>query len=1503
MVKRISRVARSKLWSDLKQLAEELDVSVNVKWNNKTQVIQQRYDELLNTLTPVDYGKRVLKSTIWHDVKGLSTQLEMPIDIKWKAPKLRMINHLRNLKAQQAMEQIHGRRYVIEATADLQLINGGVLKDQPLSYISKQPNGKPRNNAQVADAWGQKSDYGVLLVGDTLKIVSSRRLLSVDDALDLPMFGSNLVRPHLQTIKSIQDNRCVFNILADDHNITPEQVTKVTGREPRHGLTASELKKVADEFKLSLIVIDLQEKVIAETHYVTRDSSMNKQQHVYLMSDRHLYKLSDAQQKRIINRQANRASKASKPTGVKSDDKNIRVIFADSFDQAIKMVSRPLNEKALIAKAKKKHGLEVVRINASNQKYKQKRVSKKAARDKLNKSIEQIKRDCKAQKQEVKKMGKTIIYVSQPNLFDDIIGALRNGIAYRSDLNLTKAECTQVVIGKTVIHANPDYEALKKTAEELGITYVNQNITALAKEYFNLIDNDRWEQSSLNSETDRLIKSASQWHQEWNVKVPEDHTVHAIDLYRNYASCALKVQPQALDFMAEVEDADIESIEPNYWYSVETDQPVLFGGGGVFPASMVTRGLKDGLITFDDVKYRIKVQDVADNKPVLHDFVHGVYKISNDKHKKQLVNYMVGVLAGNVKESNKRETKTIVSSWEEASYYFHTARYNKRHIATIPAKEYDLPHDLYQVTSETQYKMVKSDRLIRNQIVYQGRLETYRLYKKVKAHVAKHGGHICQVATDCIKYTLPKGVKPLRADNNNKFGSTRNEKVRRQDFDIDIRVTDMPKPLTNGLDWKNIQASETEAFDVKELLKMDRALVVGHAGCGKTYLANKLIDQLSTNHKVLALSFTNTAARLLTGGVTFHSAFAMDIDGNVARPTALSKLFEEYGAIVIDEASMIPKTIYQILTTVPRHVKIFAFGDFNQYPPIEDDVRDYLDSSMLKGLLDYNRVILRKSYRSNPEYAKSCLTYREKCQEILDTVGNTREAFQRMNALPVPEGVRSCVDMEELPLVNITFTNTKRRELNGIIVKREAESRGVSPIPAEKRLWAYESPDDQERFTLEYINAGKLITILENTEDYKHLFGQNDKRDLDIKISMVHKLLANSLPHKGTTRVVKASFARSNVLFQGRQYAHGSISLQNMPRLIREVAADGKYLDIDMVNAHPTIYHHFCKTWGLEHVFISEYVNDREGVLAMLARKCKSNRKTMKTLVLEIINGSSLDYQVKKYKLKTSKFLEGLYGEVTRNTERIVDLDRVKYNQFINHLTESELEPERRPKHRFVNQYLCQTERKVLDLVIDELKNKRLCSDDYIPCFDGVMIRRTPKIDIAVQDGLLKKINYVVKKRYNIDMKFDIKPMGTHIIPESNRRYEDTPLFADGLRHQQTLKPDEFPYVFGGMNVIANQTVRRSDNIVYSKNQMGVITSDEGDLVIHIDITDGEHVTIPLVELQKNWRPAYAITSHKSQGQTFKRPYAIHEFERLSPSGKYVALTRTVNPSHVTIVV
>lgn len=90
----------------------------------------------------------------------------------------------------------------------------------------------------------------------------------------------------------------------------------------------------------------------------------------------------------------------------------------------------------------------------------------------------------------------------------------------------------------------------------------------------------------------------------------------------------------------------------------------------------------------------------------------------------------------------------------------------------------------------------------------------------------------------------------------------------------------------------------------------------------------------------------------------------------------------------------------------------------------------------------------------------------------------------------------------------------------------------------------------------------------------------------------------------------------------GRWYARGR-SLQNMPRNLRNLLAGPYYVDVDMVNAQPTLLLQVCEMNGWPCEALRGYVENREALLQDVMRALSCSRDDAKEKATAIVFGST----------------------------------------------------------------------------------------------------------------------------------------------------------------------------------------------------------------------------------------------------------------------------------------
>ena len=81
---------------------------------------------------------------------------------------------------------------------------------------------------------------------------------------------------------------------------------------------------------------------------------------------------------------------------------------------------------------------------------------------------------------------------------------------------------------------------------------------------------------------------------------------------------------------------------------------------------------------------------------------------------------------------------------------------------------------------------------------------------------------------------------------------------------------------------------------------------------------------------------------------------------------------------------------------------------------------------------------------------------------------------------------------------------------------------------------------------------------------------------------------------------------------------------------------------------------------------------------------------------------------------------------------------------------------------------------------------------------------------------------------------------------------------------------------------------------IHHKDEFLVVEDDGSDRLMEVALKD----------FQRLFHPTFAITIHKSQGQTFNHPYSIYEWNNKNFDNrlKYVALSRSTNIEHINVI-
>ena len=172
--------------------------------------------------------------------------------------------------------------------------------------------------------------------------------------------------------------------------------------------------------------------------------------------------------------------------------------------------------------------------------------------------------------------------------------------------------------------------------------------------------------------------------------------------------------------------------------------------------------------------------------------------------------------------------------------------------------------------------------------------------------------------------------------------------------------------------------------------------------------------------------------------------------------------------------------------------------------------------------------------------------------------------------------------------------------------------------------------------------------------------------------------------------------------------------------------------------------------------------------------------------------------------------------------------------------------------------------------------------------------------DISLEKSL--KINLPVGKGFGVSNE------GHNICYSNKKRKEINAMFNEHYRqtkkstYVEYLKDDnkynQSFYVYEGLPVIANATIGSS----IMKNETFVIDKiDYYKNMFHITISDEEEVWYPIMDIHKSFTICYAMTIHKSQGDTIRSVVNIHEFNKIKKDKKlfYTAVSRATSINNI----
>lgn len=382
-------------------------------------------------------------------------------------------------------------------------------------------------------------------------------------------------------------------------------------------------------------------------------------------------------------------------------------------------------------------------------------------------------------------------------------------------------------------------------------------------------------------------------------------------------------------------------------------------------------------------------------------------------------------------------------------------------------------------------------------------------------------------------------------------------------------------------------------------------------------------------------------------------------------------------------------------------------------------------------------------------------------------------------------------------------------------------------------------------------NPSKKARISNSLKFFKTCFGP----DYDAFI-MAEKYLSMSKDGK-----IDIKYKQYNN--KGRYHSVGGIGLQGMLREIRQAISNHRYVDIDMVNAHPVILRHLCKLRGIKTPYLKKYVKNRDEILTSIS----DNRDTAKQGVLAMINGGTKFYN--KMCDKKHKWVRNFGAELC-----VINKSFTADKEFTEHKKKREKAGEKfNHEGTYLNSKLTDMENNILMTILDELGNPKDC----VLCFDGLMLPSEPDI---------KRLQNRIKEDLDIDIELKVKPMdGGFKLPDVIPKYiypklnqfdnTDSYCFSDFYNEFQGASFDSWESAESKLGLkyprVINKILKSKGTYIKKSEKGGVdiIPSLKGNITdFNIYIADKTFTLADYLKRQKGYSD-YAVSLDKCDDKLF----------------------------------
>lgn len=282
------------------------------------------------------------------------------------------------------------------------------------------------------------------------------------------------------------------------------------------------------------------------------------------------------------------------------------------------------------------------------------------------------------------------------------------------------------------------------------------------------------------------------------------------------------------------------------------------------------------------------------------------------------------------------------------------------------------------------------------------------------------------------------------------------------------------------------------------------------------------------------------------------------------------------------------------------------------------------------------------------------------------------------------------------------------------------------------------------------VNKEKLDLLLKQPDDFFKQYDWTDKKTgFELNTKTLLKKLKKSLGRKTAVNVIyKRKDYNNNIV--GRTYQTTEFGYQRLNHNIRNFLCFEDYIDLDIVNAQPSILLNILKQSDIhftKYNNLTMFNSNRDTYYQEVMETTGKSRKDVKMLFCTLLNGGSFSSWCFNQKLEGIKEPESIKA-LHKELDEIMDI------VFENN---TELHIKGKSKGSLMSKFLQEYENRCLEIMYNYLLKKKIIKKKVCSLiFDGLMIENNNVKDL---NKTLMEMEYAIKTELGFDIKIISKPM------------------------------------------------------------------------------------------------------------------------------------------------